>query len=121
MVFSNPKKLSNMTIDEAKRIIEEKCECKRCDQCLANQRNWEDVDINCTDVAKKAVERAFAQLEEYKKELKELEKEKELWKEQEGAPSIVFTLPYKQTIKFMKSKGYTHCYMCGASLYKKEN
>lgn len=114
MVFSEPKKLSDMTIDEAKRVLTDKNICGNCHDCLAHQLNWKNVDANsCREITKKALEIVFSRIEELEEDL--------LKEKQEGAPSIVFTLPYKQTIKFMKNKGYTHCYMCGASLYEKED
>lgn len=112
MVFSESKKLSDMTIDEAKRVLTDKNDCDVCNNCLSHQQNWKNAD-SCRGVAKKAIEIVFSRIEELEEELRK--------GKQEEAPSIVFTLPYKQTIKFMKNKGYKHCYMCGTSLYEKED
>lgn len=111
MVFSKPKELSDMTIDEAKKVLTDKNVCASCSDCLSHQDNWKGVGGACSDVARKAFEIITSRLEELEKELEK--------GNQDANQSIPNALSYEQTIDFMKSRGYTHCYMCGASLNKK--
>ena len=113
MVFSEPKELSKMTFAEAKRVIEDKMKCDSCSRCLSHQDNWKE-QHSCIGAAEYACERMYSAIEELKSQIEEFEKAK-----QDANQSIPNALSYEQTIDFMKSRGYTHCYMCGASLNKK--
>ena len=96
------RKVEDLTIDEILEVLKDKIKCGNCESCLADGAKWED-NSACSSITTKCFER----LEGLCKKMRE-----EPIKESKPAHSLTYT----STIKFMKSRGYKHCYMCGSDL-----
>lgn len=125
-----PKKLEEMTLFEAILAGIDKERCGSCSSSFCDEKNWLNSDGNhpssCGTTrsqidkvlseycGSREVDVALAKLiEENGLLVKLVADEPEEPVEESPKPQPYL---YRHTINFMKDKGYSHCYMCGAEL-----
>ena len=101
--MAEEKKLEDMTLEEAWRVLKERAVCGKCSECFAGGTYWID---GCGESSIHAVKILKAHCEE-------LKPKQEAPKLEESPVTEPF---YQQTVDFMKQSGYKKCYMCGSEL-----
>ena len=101
-----PEKLEDATVEDMLLylVAREYCYMLRCDKCPCKKLKNND-KISCFDFQAENIMPLLLKRQKHQKEpqteVKEAKKEDTY---------------YKQTITFMKNRGYSHCYMCGGDL-----
>ncbi len=103
------KRLEDMTLDEAWRVLDERATCGRCGECFASNIFWKNA--TCRETSRHAIKILKAHCEELKP--KQEAPKQEAPKSDESPVTEPF---YQQTVDFMKQSGYKKCYMCGSEL-----
>lgn len=104
------KKIEDATLEDFIEVLKDRAKCGHidCNDCKCDSHYWGTHD-GCGKILTKLCRAVLPQI----KELMELKERPSLDMLQQNQPNPSI---YGSTIRFMKSHGYNHCYMCGADL-----
>lgn len=103
--------ITKLTVEQIRKLAEDRKKCGTCEYCTMAYLSYKGEDLNgsCTSAERSMFLYACEVLEEKESEISKLKAE-----QVEHKTSV--SSFYDSTKNFMKSSGYTHCYMCGSKL-----